>query len=268
MTRLAVIGNISIDIRNYADGKRRAATGGAALHIALAASRAGLTARPVSVIGTELMRLGSHPQLATLDLSGVTALPGPSATFTLSYDHQGELVELSAGYGVSALLTDHALRHLSNQQDDAYHICCRRPLDIARVLPAIASRPFSLDFVVSSASLLVGAALPYLPRASAVFVNLAEYRILASQIPVEDLATVVVSDGPRAVRLFHHGMQVEMTMPPATTPAELAGAGDTLTGSFLALRAIGMNDPSALRKAVEAASTHTTRPAIPLPATE
>jgi sugar/nucleoside kinase (ribokinase family) len=268
MACLAVIGNISIDHRVYPDGKRDPALGGAALHITLAATRAGLAARPVSVIGSDLAGLNTHPRLATLDLTGVTIKGGASATFTLTYDDHGAITRTDAEYGVAADLTDHVLRHLAEQHDDAYHVCCRRPLDIARVLHALPSRPFSLDFTLPSAPLLIAAATPHLPRAGAVFVNSAEYQVLSEQLPIELLATLIVTDGPRPVRLFRGGRQIEAITPPATAAIEVTGAGDTLVGSFLAFRSIGRDETSALRAAVAAASSHTARPAIRLPGTE
>ena len=53
MELLSVIGNISRDLIVY-PGTRTEMLGGAALHIALAASRAGLRAAPVAVLGTDL----------------------------------------------------------------------------------------------------------------------------------------------------------------------------------------------------------------------
>jgi len=265
MARLAVIGNISIDHRVYIDGRRGAALGGAALHIALAATRAGLAARPVSLIGTDLAGLNAHPQLARLDLTGVATTTGASASFTLTYDADGNVTRTDADYGAATGLTSHALRHLANQHDDAYHVCCRHPLEVARVLHALPSRRFSLDFTLPSAPMNIAAATPYLPQAGAVFVNSAEYEVLAGLFPVASLAVIVVSDGPRPTRLLRRGRLVTTTTPPTTAAVELAGAGDTLTGTFLASRAAGLDEASALREAVAAASSHTTGPALTLP---
>lgn len=266
MARLAVIGNISIDHRVYPDGVRDPALGGAALYIALAATHAGLAARPVSVIGTDLQGLARHPQLTRLDLTGVAMASGTSATFTLTYDGQGDLTSTDAEYGAATHLTNHVLRHLWDQHDDVYHVCCRRPLDVSRILHAVGPRPFSVDFTLPSAQPLIAATMPYLPRAQAVFVNSAEYRVLAKQLPVEALASVVITDGPRVVQLFRRGRLVEAIAPPTTTPIEFAGAGDTLVGTFLALREAGHDEANALQAAVTAASVHTTRPALHLPA--
>jgi sugar/nucleoside kinase (ribokinase family) len=101
-----------------------------------------------------------------------------------------------------------------------------------------------------------------------VFINSAEYRVLAGQLPTELLATVVVTDGPRPVRLFRDGRQIEAITPPATAAVEVTGAGDTLVGSFLAFRATGQDETSALQAAVAAASSHTVRQAMRLPGAE
>ena len=260
MARLAVIGNISIDHRVRPDGIRDTALGGAALHIALAATRAGLDARPVSVIGTDLRGLQRH--LPGLDLTAVAMMSGASATFTLAYDGTGDLTSTEAEYGSAVHLTGHALRHLSGQHDDTYHVCCRSPLDVARVIHEVGPRPFSVDFTLPSAPQLIAAVKPYLPRARAVFVNSAEYSALAQQVPVESLATLVVSDGANPARLFRNGRLFATAVPPATSPTQFAGAGDTLVGTYLAAHAAGRDETSALRTAVVAASAHTIHPAL------
>jgi sugar/nucleoside kinase (ribokinase family) len=265
MAPLAVIGNISIDRRIYVGVTRGAALGGAALHITLAATRAGLAARPVSIVGTDLAVLCARPPLAGPDLTGVATMAGASAAFTLAYDSGGNLSGMDADYGVAINLTSHALRHIADQDNGAYHVCCRYPLDTARVLHTLKSRPFSLDFTLPSAPVHVAAAAPYLPHATAVFVNAAEYDVLAGLVPVASLAMLLVSDGARPACLFRHGRLVATATPPTAAPVELTGAGDTLTGTFLAGRAAGLDEASALLAAVTAASSYVGSPPLPVP---
>ena len=85
MSELAVLGNISRDLAIYPDGRQFELIGGAALHVAQAASRAGLAAAPVSVIGADLGWIRGDPRLARLDLTSVKVVPGPSCAFTLTY---------------------------------------------------------------------------------------------------------------------------------------------------------------------------------------
>lgn len=267
MTRLAVIGNISVDTAVYPDS-RRTTLGGAALHIALAATRTGLATAPVSVIGTDLDHLRTDRRFDAIDWSGTVTRPRRSASFTLTYNAQGDLAELEADYGVAATLTEHALTHIRARHDDTYHVCCRRPLDIAVVLDALSrnGQPFSVDFMVSSAQQSIAAAAPLIHRADAVFVNTTEYGLLTAAVPARLLSRVIVTDGPRLVRLYREGRLDASVTPTSSTAIELTGAGDTLTGTFLAARASGQPESTALQWAVMAATHHTTTPGLTIDA--
>lgn len=262
--RLAVIGNISVDHISY-PGHRLSSVGGAALHIALAATAAGLRTAPVAVIGNDLRWLPTDPTLAGLDWSGMGIAHGRSAAFTLTYDTVGDLASLRADHGAATGLTRHALGRIAAGHDDAFHVCCRTPLNIGRILDALTGRNavFSADFILSSITAALPAAARHLPRAQVVFVNATEYETLASAVPVEDLAAVVVSDGPRTARLFRHSkLTASADPPPVVAATRLTGAGDTLAGTFLAAVAAGRPDHDALRLAVTAASSHISSLAI------
>lgn len=202
MTRLAVIGNVSLDTAVYPDGRRATALGGAALHIALAATRAGLAATPVSVIGTDLDHIRADRRFDGIDWSGTVTRSGRSTTFTLIYNTQGELAELDADYGVATSLTEHALARIRARLDDRYHVCCRRPLDITAVLDTLShdGRSFSVDFMVSSAQQSITAAAPLVHHADAVFVNSTEFELLTTTVPAQRQSKVIVTDGPRRFR--------------------------------------------------------------------
>jgi sugar/nucleoside kinase (ribokinase family) len=262
MQRLSVIGNLSRDRTHYPNGYGAEQLGGAALYISLAAARGGVQAAPVSVIGPDLPDLPVDLHSPGLDLSALLTVAGPSASFRLDYDTDDQLIGMTAAYGVAERLTEHALDHITRHPCDRYHVCCRRPLDVPLVLRSLASSgaTFSVDFIVSSAERIVAEAAPWLPYAEVVFTNAAEYRLLEHVVDVGALRTAVITDGPRPARLLRHGQQVLMSMPPAVTPVEVTGAGDTLTGTFLAHRLNGHDDSSALRAAVSAASTHTLAP--------
>lgn len=262
--RLAVIGNISLDHAVFPGGGRHTAVGGAALHISLAATAAGLPATPVAVTGDDLRWLPTDPSLARLDWSGGGISAGKSAAFTLTYDADGDLAGIRAEHGVAAVLTGHALQRIETCCDDAYHVCCRTPLDIGRVLGALAHRNalFSIDFIISSAAAAIPAAAEHFRRARVVFANAAEHHLLASAVPMDDLPAVVVSDGPRTARLYRHGRLTATADPPPVPATRVTGAGDTLVGAFLAALAVGHRDEAALQQAVTAASAHTTGPAI------
>ncbi len=266
MSRLGVVGNISIDHNHRAGLPGLTSVGGAALHVAFAAARARFASRPLSVVGQDLDVIRRDPRLGELDLSGVKSLPGTSAVFTLNYDRDGTLIGAKADYGVSTHLTDHALEQIRARSDGTYHVCCRRPLDIATVLDALvlATRPFSLDFFLSSAAESIAAAAGALPLAQVVFANAAEYELLIDAVPASALRDVVVTDGPRPAQLFRSGRRVARTLPPRVDPVDVTGSGDTVAGTFLAARATRLDDAVALEWAVRAASTHAASAALRL----
>jgi sugar/nucleoside kinase (ribokinase family) len=240
--------------------------GGAALHIALAAARGGLSAAPVSVTGTDLSWITSDPRLARLDLRHVRVTPGESCAFGLTYDATGRLIGTESSFGVAAGLTAHALSVIGSVS--ACHVCCRRPLDAPAVLGRLAELgiPFSVDFHLASASVLMPAASAALPSARAIFVNAREFGILAQVADPRSLPTVIVSDGPAPAIVLRHGQQVASVTPPATAVIEVTGAGDTMTGTFLAAAARGLDCQSALAEAVTAASRMVSDPGLALPA--
>ena len=184
MARLAVIGNISRDVlvsQHPADSAptpsgqlapprpgTMTVLGGAGLHVARAATAAGLAGAPVAVLGDDLVHLRDDPRFAALDWSGTRVEQGASASFTLSYHTDGELADVVADYGVAVGLTEHALARIQTRQDDSYHVCCRHPLDVAATTRQLIdqSARFSLDFIVSSAAATSAAACPTQPRFS------------------------------------------------------------------------------------------------------
>ncbi|MGH3912054.1 MAG: PfkB family carbohydrate kinase [Pseudonocardiaceae bacterium] len=266
MSRLGVVGNISID-RSYRTGLPGfLGIGGAALHVALAAARAGLASRPLSIMGDDLDVIRNDPRLGILDLSGVRTVVGRSAAFTLNYDSGDALVRAEADYGASTQLTAHALEQIHARSDTSYHVCCRRPLDIATVLGALVqwAMPFSLDFFLPSADESIAAAESALPLADMVFTNAAEYELLAGVVPARDLREVLITDGPRPAQLIRSGRCIARVVPPRVTIIDVTGSGDTLAGTFLAARALGLDDAIALEWAVRAASAHAASPAFRL----
>jgi sugar/nucleoside kinase (ribokinase family) len=266
VSKLGVVGNISID-RSIRNGiSSTTSIGGAALYVALAATRADLASRPLSVVGTDLNVIRHDPLVSILDLSGVKTVAGRSAIFTLTYNADGTLLDTDADYGASAHLTAHALKQIRAGRDGYYHVCCRRPLDITSVLNVLvhAATPFSLDFFLPSAAESITAAASALPMAHVVFVNATEYDLLIDAVPTRYLREVLVTDGPRPVQLIRSGRCVARVIPPQVATVDVTGSGDTLAGTFLAARAAGLDGAMALKLAVRAASRHAALPAIQL----
>ncbi|MGK4584650.1 PfkB family carbohydrate kinase [Kitasatospora sp. HPMI-4] len=152
--------------------------------------------------------------------------------------------------------------------DHRYHVCCRRPLDAAAVLDRLAERGagFSVDFSLPSAEDMIRAVVPRLDRASTVFVNAAEYRLLQAITDATVLPEVVVTDGPRPAQVWTLGRRIARVAPPSRPPNEVSGAGDTPAGTFLARRSQGATPARALAEAVEAAARFVTTPALRIPA--
>ncbi|TDC91966.1 carbohydrate kinase family protein [Actinomadura sp. 7K507] len=264
MTVLGVIGNISIDTARYPGRRTHRLLGGAALYVALAAARADLLARPVAIVGDGLARLRSDPRLDGLDLRHVSTVRGLDCRFDLTYDRDGRVVSVHSDYGVAADLTSHALTALEDAEVDQWHVACRRPLDTIQILRRLLelARQFSVDFHLASADEQIAAAQAVIPFARMVFVNTAEQQFLARHIDLATLPAVVVSDGPHEAVLRRHGTQTATAVPPTISTREVTGAGDTLTGTFLALTASGASDHDALTGAVTAASHRAASPGL------
>ena len=155
-------------------------------------------------------------------------------------------------FGVGEQLTDHALATIADAS--RLHVCCRRPLDTSRFVPLLRGRPYSVDFFLPSIQTNVQALRPVIDDAEGVFVNAAEFAALRDLVEVSRLRLVVVTDGPRSAVALRHGRIVADVQPPVAQAVEVTGAGDTVTGVFLASKATGQDDRDALRSAVQAAS--------------
>jgi sugar/nucleoside kinase (ribokinase family) len=262
---LAVVGNISRDLAIYPDGSQFELLGGAALHVARSAARAGLTSALISVIGADLDWIRSDPRLADLDLTHVKVVSRPSCAFRLTYAAGGRLAGIDCSYGAAESTADHFLTAIGHS--DQYHVCCRRPLDIRPVLGHLANArlKFSADFHLASADELICAAAPFLLQATAVFVNEAEFAILRALIDPARIAAVVITDGPREATLLRYGRAATTVRPPRTFAVEVTGAGDILAGTFLASVTHGLSDNEALQAAVSAATQSVTAPGLAIP---
>jgi sugar/nucleoside kinase (ribokinase family) len=240
--------------------------GGGALRVATAAAGAGLPAAPVSLVGEDLPGLLADLSRAGLNTDAVKIAAGPSARFTMTYNHEGELIGVTGDTGVAAGLTAHALSWIARSRPGTYHVCCRRPLDIHRVLEALTRHgaAVSVDFYLPSAAESMAAAAEFLPHTRYVFVNQAEYEILTSTIAPRALPGVLVTDGPRPALLLRHGRRSARVVPAQVAVRCPTGAGDTVTGTFLAAQATGDTDQRALERAVTTATTYVRGDVSPL----
>jgi sugar/nucleoside kinase (ribokinase family) len=122
--------------------------GGAALHLAAAAARAGLPVAPAAAVGDDLAGLPDAVRLPALDWSLLHHAPEPSAAFTIHYDDTDTVTAVDTATGAAGHLTAHALHLIHRHPEAAFHISCRRPLHIPAVLQALTAHgcSFSLDF--------------------------------------------------------------------------------------------------------------------------
>ncbi|MEU0221295.1 carbohydrate kinase family protein [Streptomyces sp. NPDC006265] len=269
MQRTIVIGNISLDNIHRPGHLPVHQLGGAALHLAVAAARAGLPVAPASVVGDDLASLPDDPRLPALDWSLLHPAPEPSAAFTIRYDDAGTVTAVDTAYGAAGHLTAHALQVIDRHPEAAFHISCRHPLDVPAVLAALTERgcPFSLDFHLPSAPQLIRAAAPWLRHAATIFVNAEEHALLTHHAGPCPCPETVVTDGPRPARVVLPGCAQRPITPPAVpTVRQITGAGDTLAGTYLAHRARHLPPAAALDRAVQAASQHTAHVPLTFPA--
>lgn len=254
---IEVVGNVAMVDADYPSGHHYRFAGGAGLHFAQAASQAGATVILTSVLGRDmhwvLPRLRGYGILT----DRVLLAEGISASFSLHYGENGAVSGIESRHGSAEQLTEHALAQTTLGHR---HVCCRTPLDARRVLAATSpDASFSLDFFVSSASVQLAEAAPYLTRASVMFVNASELLQLQEVAALVDLQCLVATAGEGECRVYRHGIATATATPPAVQPVDVTGAGDTLAGTFLALILQGLSDIDALRVAVQAATASTLR---------
>ncbi|MER5549955.1 carbohydrate kinase family protein, partial [Streptomyces sp. NPDC002589] len=140
MQRTIVIGNISLDRIHRPGHPLVHQLGGAALHVSTAAARAGLPVAPAAAIGADLAGLPADVRLPPLDWALLHHARGPSAAFTIHYDQAGTVTAVDSDFGAADHLTHHALRLITTHPRAAFHVSCRRPLDVPTVLAALTQR--------------------------------------------------------------------------------------------------------------------------------
>jgi hypothetical protein len=106
------------------------------------------------------------------------------------------------------------------------YLGCRRPLDAPVVLRRLvdAGIPFSVDFHLASAAVMMPAAYAAIAHASVVFVNAAEFATLGQIADPGQLQAVVISDGPHPAIMLRSGRVVASVLPPAASVIEVTGA--------------------------------------------
>jgi sugar/nucleoside kinase (ribokinase family) len=197
-------------------------------------------------------------RLLSIDMEGVTVLPGASATFVIDQRGDGSL-SFSSDLGVAAeprfdLFPESYFRarhvHLGTappHQQLAWLKFLRDKGCQARV---------SADMFEPFVAAEPGACRAICDRADLVFLNEAEYRGLYGPRPHPSRPTVL-KRGPAGAEFLAESIRHRI---PARQVREVdpIGAGEILAGSFLALRARGLTEDRALTYSVAAATRSVT----------
>lgn len=250
---LTIIGNISRDSVWYGTMKRGSFFGGAGLNVACAVARYGLRPKIISVIGHH-DAAWLHSLDRAIDTTDVHVVTGETCQFAIHYTEDGSFCRLSSHFGVAASI-DAYLQDL-HLAPGHYHLCCRHPLHPASILADLARRnvPFSLDFIVSSAADQMAQCQTWIGEASCVFVNVQELTILKQIHQIEKVKKLVVTAGSDPIIVLQHGKEVARKSCPHSPIYEVTGAGDVVTGTFLASHLMRQEPLEiALEKAVDAA---------------
>ncbi|MFD0391819.1 hypothetical protein ACFQ3Z_00225 [Streptomyces nogalater] len=226
MQRTIVIGNISLDHIHRPGHLPVHQLGGAALHLATAAARAGLPVAPAAAVGSDLARLPDDPRLPPLDWTLLHHAPQPSAAFTIHYDEAGTVTAVDTTYGASEHLTAHALHLIDRYPQAAFHVSCRHPRHPCRTAGTGGTR----------LHLQPGLPPPQRPAthprrhalAPPRHHHLRQRRRTRPPHPrrrPQPCPEVVISDGPRPARIVCNGRALPPVTPPSLpTARQITGA--------------------------------------------
>jgi len=253
---LVVVGHVGTSIV-HARAITWTAAGGSGY--AVAASAGALIGRRAGLVAA----VGKDFDLAPLrsrrvDLDGVTELPGPSAKLRIREFDDGTR-SFSAELGVADVVRTETFpaRYL----DACYiHLGTAPPDQQLTWLDYLHERGcqahISADMYGHYAATYPTASREVCDGVDLIFMTQAEYDGLYgdAQLPVPK-APLIIKRGPAGARLIvdGHPQEVEAAVPP---PADPTGSGEVLAGVFLALRAGGLPERTALTYAVRAAASY------------
>jgi sugar/nucleoside kinase (ribokinase family) len=200
----------------------------------------------------------SHLRLLTIDMAGVSVLPGPSATFFIDQSGDGSL-SFRSDLGVAAgprfdLFPASYFRaryvHVGTappQQQLAWlkflrDKGCRAQVSVDMFEPFVMAEPDSCREICD--------------RADLIFLNEAEDRMLYHAWPHPSVPTILKL-GPVGAEFRAEGIRYQIPAAPIDE-VDSIGAGEILAGSFLALRARGLAEGRALAYSVAAATRSVT----------
>lgn len=246
------------------------APGGKGANQALAARRAGAQVRLIGAVGSDLAAQSSLALLHAdgVDLTSVRVVPGHTGIAMVSVDAGGEnLISVFAGANgsMSAADTDQALAEAGPTdiillQQEIPQAASIRALHLAKDRGARAILN-TAPFLDSTAKLA--------PLADILVSNESEFCLLARCDPAElesamtswhvrSAQTIIVTVGARGAVALSAGRRHHATAEPIVA-TDTVGAGDTFSGYLAAGLEQGLDMPTAMQRAVRAASIACTR---------
>lgn len=250
---IVVIGDVAldrtleIDRASVADEKRtvrssRVELGGTGANIAVQAARLGADVELVSAVGDDERGREIRERLHAAGVGSrlVRVVPGPSTLATIVLDEPRRVyVEPGVAAAIDADAAD--LQHAE--------------LIIVSYAPQVVRELVEAGF---GDRLLIGAEhwmledagfMRALADVAWIVTNGAGWRALQVAALDGSSATVVVTDGPRAVRVFSGGVETVAVEPPRVEAVDATGAGDAFAGTLAHGIAAGMPLARALRRA-------------------
>ena len=287
---VVVFGSINLDLvtrlaRFPAPGETLAATsfathpGGKGGNQALAAARAGAAVRLFGAVGTDTFATSALELLrhSTVDLGGVTRVPGPTGCATVLVDARGEnCIAIAAGANAhvapeavpDAALTPATTLVLQNEVPEpanAALIARARRLDARIVLNAAPARPLSVD-MLSKIDVLVAN-----EHEAAALAAQHDWRgdtaaLAAALAAISPRLVLAVTLGDKGALLHAHGTTLSAA-PPRVEIRDTTGAGDAFVGALAAALDHGATPRDALCSGVAAGTlactTHGAQPSLP-----
>lgn len=257
MFEIAIIGNISCDLIVIQGRHVRTMIGGGALNVGIGCRLAGIEPYLISVIGSDI----EESQLALirshLNCAGVLQNTGPSCTFRLTYEDLNDPPQILCDIGASRDLTRHACEALADVRH--VHVCCRWPLESAKVLGVWHERnvtSMSVDFIHSSIRNQFAQAVPFLKDLQYVFVNDTEMRHIREVTNNRSLSPLIIVTSGNEGAMAIQNNQVKHIEPvvPVEQPLDTSGAGDVYAGAFLGCMLRGMDLKSSMCEATALAA--------------
>jgi fructokinase len=281
---IVVVGEALMDLIVHPDGRVVAVPGGGPYNTARTIGRLGVDVSFLGPISTDRFgqRLADVLERDGVDLRRASRTEAPTTLAIAELKDDGSATYRFHLDGTAALaLTRHEVRDAIADPPAAVHVgslgLAVEPLATA-VIAAVAELPRTTllmvdpncrPSVITDHVAYVGRLRRVLTRAAIVKVSVEDLAYISpSATPVDSarllvasgVGVVVVTDGPRPVRVFAPGLAFDVPVPRVKV-VDTIGSGDAFGGAFLArwierdLGRAGMRDEAALREAVTLASS-------------